>query len=127
MLILCHTEELTKATTDHTAFLYLFRSFIEGNRGIHKLETVLHLQHQLLPVGSDLLCTLPDHIHIVVVSLQHRLCLLLNLQGTLMCFLTRGEKSGVQWSTSVHLLGHLRGSHFHCVNETSIHAETPIN
>lgn len=71
-------------------------------------------------MGSNLLCTLPDHIHIIVVSLQHCLCLLLNLQGTLMCFL-RSENSGVQWSTLVHFLQDLKGSHFHCVNGTSIH------
>lgn len=121
MLFLCHSEELTKADTDHVAFLYLFRSFVEGNRGIHKLETVLHLQHQLLPMGSNLLCTLTDHIHVIVIRLQHCLCLLLNLQGTLMRFLARGENSGVQWSTSIHFLEDLKGSHFHCVNDTSIH------
>jgi len=70
---------------------YLFGRLVEGHRSIDQLESVLHLQHELLPVRSHSLCTVSDQVHIIVVGLEQSLRLLLNLQSTLMRLLQRGE------------------------------------
>lgn len=70
---------------------YLFRGLVEGHRGINQLESVLHLQHELLPVRGHTLCTVSDQVHVIVVGLKQSLCLLLNLQGTLVGFLQRQD------------------------------------
>lgn len=75
----------------HIHNLYLLRCFVEGHRGINQLESVLHLQHELLPVRGHILCTVPDQVHVIVVGLQQSLGLLLNLQGTLVGLLQRQE------------------------------------
>jgi len=62
---------------------YLLGGLVEGHRGIDQLEAVLHLQHELLPVGGHALCTVPDQVHVVVVGLKQRLRLLLHLQCAL--------------------------------------------
>lgn len=72
---------------------YLLRSLVEGHGRVHELEAVLHLEHQLLPVRGHLLGTVPDHVHVVVVGLQHGFRLLLHLQRALVCLLrAEGEK-----------------------------------
>lgn len=38
---------------------YLFGGFVEGNRSVDQLESVFHLQHELLPV----VCHLHTHTH----------------------------------------------------------------
>lgn len=83
-------------TVKLTLLSYLFRGLVEGDRGIDKLESVLHLQHELLPVWSHALGTVSDQVHVVVVGLKQSLRFLLNLQGTLVCFLQKGERSGLQ-------------------------------
>lgn len=66
---------------------YLFRCLVEGHRGVDQLKSVLHLQHELLPVGRYALGTVSDQVHVIVVGLEQSLRLLLNLQGTLVGFL----------------------------------------
>lgn len=75
---------------------YLLRGLVEGHRRVHQLEPVFHLEHELLPVRGHLLGTVPDHVHVVVVGLQHGFRLLLYLQRALVRLLRRGEGEAVQ-------------------------------
>lgn len=50
--------------------LYLFRGLKKGHRGIDQLESILHLQHKLLPMRSHVLCTVPYQVGIIVVGLE---------------------------------------------------------
>lgn len=58
---------------DVASVAYLFRCLIEGHRCIDKLQAVLHLQHQLLPVNSHFLSTASNCLWIIVTCLQHHL------------------------------------------------------
>lgn len=49
--------------------VYLFRRLVEGHRGIDKLQAVLHLQHQLLPVNCHFLGTASNCLWIIVTCL----------------------------------------------------------
>lgn len=84
---------------------YLLRGLVEGHGRVHQLQPVLHLEHELLPVRGHLLGTVPDHVHVVVVGLQHGFCLLLHLQCALVGLL-RGGESGKLFSGGV---AHSRG------------------
>ena len=83
---------LTSTHTHTHTEKYLFRGLVEGHRGVDQLESILHLQHELLPVGRYALGTVSDQVHVVVVGLEQSLRLLLNLQGTLVGFLQRGSR-----------------------------------
>ena len=75
---------------------HLLRGLVEGHGRVHQLQPVFHLQHELLPVRGHLLGAVPDHVHVVVVGLQHGLGLLLDLQGALVCLLQGcGMKEGL--------------------------------
>lgn len=80
----------------------LLRSLVEGDGGVDELEAVFHLEHELLPVRGDLLCTVTDHVHVVVVGLQHGLRLLLHLQCTLVCFLDMRKMEMLIQENSTH-------------------------
>ena len=72
---------------------HLLRGLVEGHGRVHQLQPVFHLEHELLPVRGNLLSAVPDHVHVVVIGLQHGLGLLLDLQGALVCLLKgRGER-----------------------------------
>lgn len=73
---------------------HLLRSLVEGNGGVDQLESILHLQHELLPVGGHALGAVSDQVHVVVVGLEQGLGLLLNLQRTLVGFLPEGRGGG---------------------------------
>lgn len=68
---------------------HLFGGFVEGHRSVDQFETVLHFQHELLPVQSHLLSAGADSFRVVVACLQHGFCFLLHLQGALMGLLQR--------------------------------------
>lgn len=71
---------------------HLFGCFVKGHRGVDQLQPVLHLQHELLPVGGHALGTVSDQVHVVVVGLEQSLGLLLDLQSTLVGFLQRRKR-----------------------------------
>lgn len=89
-LITC-AELATVTKRQSCGFLYLLGGLVEGHRCVDQLEPVLHFQHELLPVRGHVLGTLSDQVHVVVVGLEQSLGLLLDLQGTLVGFLPRGE------------------------------------
>lgn len=77
---------------------HLLRGLVEGHGRVHQLQPVFHLEHELLPVRGDLLGAVADHVHVVVIGLQHGLGLLLDLQGALVCLLReRGEGRLLSW------------------------------